>query len=234
MKGSWQRSNRNKPQVRLLWGFLVAAFLMCPGCSLLPPEMTRAFVAPYKPQNVFVWGANLPPQIRRVALLPIACDPSAPETVEARAALDSVIRLELGKLHKFEVNPITAEALETKTGQVGWSCEEALPADLLPWLSQTCGCDAVLFCKVTAFHGYAPLAVGWRMRLVDLRTASTIWAADDVFDCSVPAVQAGARQYAAAARQNSPAGPDEWIIDNSPRQFSQYAAAQLLATLPGL
>jgi hypothetical protein len=35
-----------------------------------------------------------------------------------------------------------------------------------------------------------------------------------------------------AQLDHSGASPDEWLISNSPRQFGQYAAAQLLATLP--
>jgi hypothetical protein len=163
----------------------------------------------------------------------MACDLDVPELVDGRDALEPIVRSELAKIRKFEILPVSSEMLSSRTGQASWSCEETLPHDLFSWLSEARGCDAVLFCRLTVFRGFAPLAVGWRMRLVDIRTHSTIWAGDELFDASQPAVQSGARHYQLSVRQNCAPVPDEWVIENSPRQFGQYATAQLLATLPG-
>jgi len=163
----------------------------------------------------------------------MTCDQNMAEMVDARDALEPVMQVELAKLRRFELVSVSTEKLQARTGHPVWSCEDSLPQDLLSWLSQSCGCDAVLFCRLTVFRGYAPLAVGWRMRLVDTRTHSTLWAGDEVFDAGQAAVQAGARRYQLAARRAGCAHPDEWVVENSPRQFGQYAAAQLVATLPG-
>ena len=220
--------------LRYRLGLLVIAWIAVSGCEMLPPQLSRAMVTPYKPHNTFAWGATLPSQIRRVALFPVACDEVRLEAVEGRDALEPVVLAELMKTHKFEVIQVTPEALRSKTGRASWSCEEALPADLLDWVCQSCNCDAVLFCKLTAFRGYAPLAVGWRMRLVDAHTRTTVWACDEVFDAGLPSVQVAARQYRNTAGQNATGPADSWGMENSPRQFGQYAAAQLLGTLPGL
>jgi hypothetical protein len=212
---------------------LMAILMIFTGC-VLPEHSPRLLAPAYRPQNVFLWGSSLPPQIRRVALLPMACDQDVPEMVDGRDVLEPIVQCELAKFRRFELIPLSSELLRTQTGQATWSCEEALPQDLFSWLSDTRGCDAVLFCRLTVFRGYAPLAVGWRMRLVDVRTRSTLWAGDEVFDAGRPSVQAGARHYQLAVRPNCAPIPDEWVIENSPRQFGQYAAAQLLATLPGL
>jgi hypothetical protein len=212
---------------------LMAILMTFTGCVL--PQYSPHLLAPaYRPDNVFLWGSRLPPQIRRVALLPMACDQDVPELVDGRDILEPIVQCELAKIRRFELIPLSSELLRAQTGQATWSCEEALPQDLFSWLSDTRGCDAVLFCRLTVFRGYAPLAVGWRMRLVDVRTRSTLWAGDEVFDAGRPAVQAGARHYQLAVRPNRAPIPEEWVIENSPRQFGQYAAAQLLATLPGL
>jgi hypothetical protein len=202
------------------------------GCTLLPQQVSNYVVHAYRPQNVFVSGSSLPPQIRRVAVLPVSCDEQIAESAEGRNALEPVLLGELTKLHKFEVTPISCIVLRNKTGQGHWSCEEALPPDLFSWLSQSQSCDAVLFCKLTSFRGNAPLAIGWRMRLVDIRTGSTLWATDEVFDAGLPSVRAGVHHYQAVALQTYRPQPDDWLIENSPRQFGQYTAAQLLATLP--
>jgi hypothetical protein len=220
------------PLARTLAASLVFALITLTGCAL-PHPPSHLLTSPYRPENVFVWGASLPPQVRRVAVLPMACDERTTEMVDARDALEPIMRVELAKLRRFELVSISTEKLQARTGQASLSCEDALPHDLFSWAGESCGCDAVLFCRLTTFRGYAPLAVGWRLRLVDVRTHATLWAGDEVFDAGQPAVQAGARRFQLAELPRSGTRPDEWAIRNSPRQFGQYAAAQLLATLPG-
>ena len=226
----------SKPGLRLghprLWSVWLALVVLVPGCAL--PQLPHHALTPgYRPRNVFAWNSVLPANLRRIALLPMDCDQNAPDMAGAKDALEPILLTEVAKLRRFEVVSISPEALLARTGQSAWGCEEALPSDLFPWLSESQGCDAVMFCKLTVFRGYAPLAVGWRMRLVDLRTRATLWAGDEVFDASQPSVQAGARRFQMACRPAHSA-PDPWVMENSPRQFGQYAAAQLLGTLPGL
>jgi hypothetical protein len=86
-----------------------------------------------------------------------------------------------------------------------------------------------MFCELTRFRPYPPLAVGWRMKLVDVRTREILWAGDDIFDAGHPAVLRSAEQY---SRRYQNAGPGDWAIGRSPRRFGQYAAAQVFTTLP--
>jgi hypothetical protein len=217
---------------RLAWCIIL---LTAPGCAWTQRVPGLAALTPaYRPQNVFVWSSSLPPQIRRVALMPMSCDEKEPELIEGKVALEPVLRTELAKAHRFEIIAVSPTVLRARTGQTVWACEQALPQEMFTWLSETCGCDAVLFSQLTVFRGYAPLAVGWRMRLVDLRTHSTVWATDEIFDAGLPAVRSGAYQYRFTGLQGGTGANDTWLIENSPRQFGQYAAAQLLATLPGL
>jgi hypothetical protein len=211
--------------------FLPVLLLVFCGCAGIGPA-PRVLAAAYRPENVFVWGSSLPVNIRRVALLPVACEEDSAEMSAGRDALEPIVRDELNKAHRFEIVSINPAALRSRTGKAVWSSEETLPHDLLTWLSETRGCDGVLFCQLTVFRGYAPLAVGWRMRLVDTRTRATVWAGDEVFDAGHPGVQAGARHFQLTHRLASGPAPEEWVMENSPRQFGQYAAARMLQTLP--
>jgi len=141
---------------------LLAISLFLSGCAFQHPQ--QLLDSAYRPQNVFMWGSGLPPQIRRVALLPMACDQNEAEMLDGRDTLEPIVRMELQKIRKFEIIPLDAETLRARTGQATWSCEETLPHDLFSWLGESRGCDAVLFCRLTVFRGYAPLAIGWRMR----------------------------------------------------------------------
>jgi len=209
----------------------LAACLLAGGCAL--PQPRDLTLGPsYRPQNVFVPVPALPPSIKRVAVLPLLVSGDSSTLLEGRETLEPVLQAELAKTGKFEVFYAGPEFVRSRTGRSSWGGEDALPPEFFVRLHESSGCDAVLFCQLTAFRSYSPLAVGWRLRLVDARTRETLWAADEVFDAGQRQVQAGARRYQLAQLRTTTEDLDEWSVLTSPRQFGQYAAAQLVATLP--
>jgi hypothetical protein len=199
------------------------------GCRVLHPR-ELVLGQCFQPENAFAAAPVLPMEIKRVAVLPLMTDERTGELISGRETLDPVLTSELLKTRKFEVVRITAEALRIHTGRIGWTGEEALPETLFQALRESLGCDAVLFCQLTTFRPYAPLAVGWRMKLVDSRSRQTIWAGDEVFDAGQPAVRNGARRY--QLDELKALGSGEWTMEHSPRYFGQYTIARLLDTLP--
>ena len=112
-------------------------------------------------------------------------------------------------------------------------------------------CDAVLFCQLTSYKPYVPLAIGWRLKLVDVQTQKVLWEADEVYDASDAAVARNAQQF--QKKQQNVSGTsktlakrawdllnretpsdldDQWDILNSPRYFGQFAAVTSLESLP--
>ena len=223
------RPDRHWQIVRL--GAAIIACALFVGCASQARHL--AVLAPeYQPENVFTYPPFLPLNLQRVAVLPLACDEPQADLPEGCESLNPVLLAELAKLKKFEIVTVNREQLRSRTGRSTWTGAEVLPNDLFDSLQRTHGCDAVLFSQLTVFRAYAPLAVGWRFKLVDTRTRQVVWAADEVFDAGHPTVLNGARHFQFALNRNSPPS-DDWGIRNSPRQFGQYAAAQLLTTLPG-
>jgi hypothetical protein len=128
---------------------------------------------------------------------------------------------------------VDAARLHRASGQSSWTGTESLPADFLAYLRREYGCDGVLFAELTAYRAYAPLAVGWRLKLVDARSGHVIWAADELFDGARPDVTKAAQIFAKHELVQQFMHGDNWLAANSPRQFGSYAAASLLNTLPG-
>jgi hypothetical protein len=128
-------------------------------------------------------------------VLPLARDESHVDLSSGCETLDPILQSELVKTKKFEVVAASPEMLRTLTGRLAWTGAEILPSDFFGSLQRAYGCDAVLFCQLTTFRAYAPLAVGWRMKLVDARTQKIIWAADEIFDAGEPAVAKDAEQF---------------------------------------
>lgn len=212
--------------------FLIAAICsLLAGCAIgTPRDLARG--RSYHPQNVFAGAGALPVNIRRVAVLPLVCDDNNYELSEGRAVLQPVLLAELMKTKKFEVVSPDTAVLENRTSRAEWSDDQALPADFFTILRETSACDAVLFARLTVFRPYPPLAVGWRLRLVDAQSGRTIWSADEVFDGGQPSVQNGARRHQLTEDRSADTAPDEWFMQNSPSRFAEYTAARLFATLP--
>jgi hypothetical protein len=165
-------------------------------------------------------------------VLPLACDDDNAVMADGRATLEPVLVSELIKTKKFEVVTSDGAFLKNRSGRADWTSEEVLPPDLFALLRENSACDAVLFARLTVFRAYPPLAVGWRLRLVNAETGRTIWSADEVFNGGEPSVKDGARRHQLIAERDPSGAPDEWLIQNSPAKFGQYTAASLFATLP--
>lgn len=200
--------------------------------------------------NVFVSAAILPSSLKRVVILPLAHEESQAELSGGCEMLYPVLQAELIKTKKFEVVAASSKTIQGLTGQASWTGAEVLPADFFASMQRVYGCDAVLFCELSAFHAYPPLMIGWRMKLVDVATQKIIWAADVAYDASDPAVSKSAQEFEKQQegvekpvsffkrlltwfdRRAEPVTDQPWTVLNSPRYFGQFSSAKLLQTLP--
>jgi hypothetical protein len=232
MKAKFQRL-----KAEVLSGFslqplaVLGALALLAGCET-PSARALGLHLPYKPHNIFLADNKLPGEIKRVAVLPLACDGRQTDLAAGRDALEPVLFAELIRAKHFEVVQISREELWRLTGRADWTGEDVLPANILDVLKQESGCDAVLFPELTAFRAYPPMAVGWRLKLVEVRQKKTLWAGDEHFDDGNPAVIAGARHYQRRGQVVLDNNSGGWRAVNSPRQFGQYSIDSLLGTLP--
>lgn len=215
---------------------LALAFLLAglwPGTSApVPAGEVKPKAGAHQP-NAYRLDDRLPPQCRRVAVLPLACNASEPDAEEGARTLEPVLHTELAKCALFELVFISPEELRHWTGKTAWAAEEKLPVDLLGRVRAASGCDAVLFARLAHYRPYGPLQVGFNLKLVDAADPRVIyWAADQVYDAGQPAV---ARQAKGFYHHQAYAGRplrDNRTILMSPRWFGQFALSSILATLP--
>jgi len=218
-------------QKRWRAGWLAGLLAYCTvivGCQSAPPDVNRSHSA----ENVFVYPPKLSLDLRRVAVLPLATGNTVGDLPDGCATLTPVLWEQLIKTKKFEVVAVDAVALRSRTGRANWTGTEELPSDFLPSLRSEYNCDAVLFAELTAYRAYAPLAVGWRLKLVDAHSGQILWAADELFDAKQPTVAHAAERFEQTGFTWPLIGRENWVADNSPRQFGRFAAATLLDTLP--
>lgn len=209
----------------------VLAGLVAGGCASTKP-LDPKLNSEYPPDNVYVSWPFLLPQVKRVAVLPMATDTRYSIMIEGRNTLEPVLTAELIKSKRFEVLQVTREECLSATGRSQWTGEEVLTSALFASTSNVFGCDAILFTQLTTFRAYPPLAVGLRMKLVSVHTREILWAGDEIFDAGRPEVLSDLHRYKRTQLRTDSPLEDNWIMENSPRRFGQYTLAQLLGTLP--
>jgi len=201
--------------------------------------------------NVFVSSPVLPAGLKRVLVLPIAPARQDVDLSDGCEALNAVVQAELVKSGRFEVVAAAPETVSSCTGSPVWTGEEVLPTNFFSSLKNVYGCDGVLFCELTECRSVAPLAIGWRFKLVDANTGKILWAADEVFDAGNLGVAKDAEQFQKSRQPRQgifygfytflawcihvptrSALDDQWNVLHSSTLFGEYSAGKLMETLP--
>jgi hypothetical protein len=226
-------ARRWKHKWRAVWPMgLIALSAAMGGCQSAPPPLAL-LQRSYHPNNIFAFPRKLSPNFQRVAVLPIAAETLGNDLPEGCATLTPILWDQLLKTKKFELVAVDPLTLRGGTGQPGWTGLESLPPGFLDFLRREYACDGILFAELTTYHAYAPLAIGWRLKLVDVRTGQVIWSADELFDATRLSVSHGAQRFAEPGWAVPFCHTDNPLALESPRQFGNYSAAALLGTLPG-
>jgi hypothetical protein len=219
-----------------MWAFplavLATSLLFFVGCAN-SPFIGQSIVGSYKPSNVYLEEASLPPNVKRVAILPLTTLNDEAAMDAGREALWPALLGELGRARQFELVPVNADELRSITGRSAWTGEEKLPLDFFEKLRERLGVDAILFSQLTEYRAYQPLAIGWRLKLLEAEEPRTLWSVDEFFDARVPEVAAAARRHAERHPDTQSSLHDPQGVLISPRRFGQYAAFAVVETLPG-
>lgn len=218
---------------RVWKGCLLAWVLGVAGCASVLDSVPTAAGPAHKPKNIYQGAEKLPRDLKRVAVLPLRITQGNTAMEMAREGLQSALVEELSKAGRFEAFVVTPERLKAWTGRSDWSTSDPLPEGFLESIREATACDAVLFCQLTGYRAYPPLAIGWRLRMVDTEGTRVWWAADEFFDSAEESVATAARRYhmARAERPSSLADPRQILY--SPSRFGTFTAYALAATCPG-
>jgi hypothetical protein len=211
---------------------LATGILSLTGC-VIPPSLADTTTSSYVPSNVHRDQASLPSYVRRVAVLPLTALTDEASVEFGRDTLEPILWGELGRSRQFELVTVSPEELRLLTGRSGWTGEEKLPIDFFDTLKDKLAVDAVLFSRLTQYRAYEPLAVGWRLKLLDAEVPRVLWAVDEVFDAQVAEVAAAARRFAREHPDTAASLRDPQGVLTSPRRFGQYTVSAIVGTMPG-
>ncbi|MBM3847903.1 MAG: hypothetical protein FJ405_16660 [Verrucomicrobia bacterium] len=198
--------------------------------------LKRSFDRPagpgFTPSNVFRSGPGLPPDVRRVVVMPLVVPPGSELFRSAQQTLEPLIDRELMRSRRFEVVTVSPLDLKRWTGRSHWRADEELPPELFDKLQEQYACQAVVFAQLTQFQAYAPLEIGWRFRMVDSRGQEVFWAADEIFNAGEKRVATAARRHVQDQQNEGHLWTDSSFALHSPWRFGQYTLHALFETLP--
>jgi hypothetical protein len=219
-----------RPSHILFW-IAAAALFLTTGCSMLPKS--SALTPAFQPDNIYKLATVLPVDLKRVAVLPVASGNQTENFLAGCETVEPIVTAELIKTKRFEVVAVSGRTMTERTGRASWKAAESLPENFLSSVRRATGCDAILFTELTEYRPYAPVAIGWRLKLVDARTGLTLWAGDELFDAQNSEVVAAVRHVSYLPTIDSFLMKEaDWAVLHSPRLFAQYSVAQVFGTLP--
>lgn len=205
-----------------------ASLLAFTGCAELGLDLPAQPVAAYRPAN-FRGDPRLPGDLQRVVLLP--AHGGAVAESETASAMDSVLLQALQRQLRFEVVSISREECRRLFGTDSVGSTEALPPGLLEKLASLYAADAVMFTDLTTYEPYRPLSVGFRAKLATTHGMRLVWAFDEIFSASQPAMLASVREFYAGGDRSSPVDAPSAALQ-SPSRFGAVAADLMYRTLP--
>ncbi len=210
-------------------GSLLAS-LFVSGCSLLPAELVEQASAPRHVPANHLGLMQLPAEVRRVVLLPVAGGSLV--TDETAADFDQIFAAALQRRMRFEVVPVSRAWCRRYFGAPEFSSVAALPHNFLDRLATEHAADAVLFVDITSYRDFRPLTMGVRAKLALFAGPRVIWTYDEVLSTANTAVANSAQDHARAT------GPGGLPVDlsssalQSPSRFAAYVADTTFGTLP--
>ena len=200
------------------------------GCNTRP--LTDPIIGPdHALKNVYRKEGVLEGGLKRVAVLPMSYPEVNAAGVSARDTLEPVFQAELQKAARFELFFVNPAQMQLWSGKTHWDDFNELPQRFLKTLAERTACEGVLFTRVSQFHAYPPMVLGWRMRLVSTN-AEALWSVDELFDAGDVAVSNSARRFDRERVRNNPVLEDSRSILLSPRSFGQYTLSVIFQTLP--
>jgi hypothetical protein len=209
------------------WIWLVLAFAAA-GCASTRTE-EGDLPASRLVSNVHVKTDLLPLNIKRVAVLPMA-GLGAPGVSLGGEYTEELLVNELRKRALFELVPVSPSDLRAWTGRPAWSSTQELPNRFVERVATNTACDAVLFVELSRYQAYPPLAVGWKVLLVEAHGGRPLWAVDDVLDAGREDVASEAQAYG-RHHLRLPTGSQVTMLQ-VPRRFATYAAWAFAGTAP--
>ena len=119
----------------------------------------------------------------------------------------------------------SAPQIKSLQGQPTYTLDELIA------IRKTLKCDAVLVGTITQFRPHPHMAVGLRLKLVDLRDGQLLWALEQIWDTSDKTTENRIKSYFQYQIRSGYAPLREQLAVVSPLEFMKFVAYEVAETL---
>ncbi len=92
-------------------------------------------------------------------------------------------------------------------------------------------CDAILIGTITEYQPYPHLAIGLRMKLIDLKDGDLLWGLEQVWDAADKATERRIRSYLQREMRSDSAALSQQLVAVSSLKFVKFVAYEVAETL---
>ena len=103
--------------------------------------------------------------------------------------------------------------------------------DQLTAIRKTLKCNAVLIGTITQFKPYPHMAIGLRLKLVDLKDGQLLWALEQIWDSSDKTTEYRIKSYFQYQMRSGYAPLREQLVAVSPLEFIKFVTYEVATTL---
>ena len=103
--------------------------------------------------------------------------------------------------------------------------------DQIMAIRKTLRCDGVLVGTVTEYRPYPHMAVGLRLKLLDMRDGQLLWALEQVWDSSDKTTKARTKNYYKAEKGTGFEPLNEQLATVSPIEYLKFVSYEVAETL---
>jgi len=216
-RDSRQRSRPASHEARCTIVLLLAALL--PGCS--------AYRAPSPAADYYYLNPNKNlAAIGRVAIVELDNDSSYPQiSTDVTEALFQALQ----KKQIFGLTVVRQHDPSWRSLQL--DSASAYGLDQILAIRETLKCDGVLIGTVTEFRPYPHMAVGLRLKLLDLRDGQLLWALEQVWDSADKTTEKRIKKYFQHEKRSGFAPLHEQLAAVSPLEFVKFVSYEVACTL---
>ena len=109
--------------------------------------------------------------------------------------------------------------------------DPTLNLDQILTIQETLKCDGLLLGTITEFRPYPHMAVGLRLRLLDLADGQLIWALEQVWDSTDKTTEKRIKNYFKSKKGSNLAPLHEQLATASPLEFIKFVSYEVAETL---
>ena len=174
---------------------------------------------------------NTNEDLRELGRVTLAELDNASNSSEISSDVTKALFLELQKKQVFSVATVGRDDPAWQALQENLDSLQAMQALLL--IREKFKSNGLLVGAITEYRPYPRLAIGLRLRLIDLTDGQLLWGVEQVWDSTDRNVQKRMRAYYRSDRRSDANPLPEELVAVSPLEFIRFAAYEIAQTLDG-